>query len=133
MVELVLVRGLPGSGKSTLARKMAGEGYVHVESDMFHTILGRYQWRQERNQTAHDWCLAEAIRYLGYGASVVVSNTFTRLWEMQPYLDLKVPTRVLVATGNWQNVHEVPEEVIERMRARWEPYPGEKIVKLEFA
>lgn len=27
---------------------------------------------------------------------------------------------IVEATGNWPNVHGVPEDVIERMRARWE-------------
>lgn len=56
--KLVLVRGLPGSGKSTLAREMIASG------------------------TAEAATLA-----LWSGKTVVVSNTFTKLWEMQPYLD----------------------------------------------
>ena len=55
----------------------------------------------------------------------VVANTFTRRWEMEPYLEAAkhrgVSVRIIEATGNWPNVHGVPEDAIERMRARWEP------------
>ena len=30
------------------------------------------------------------------------------------------------ATGNWPNVHGVPKDAIERMRARWEHIEGEQ-------
>ncbi|MFN3705303.1 MAG: hypothetical protein ACK4WM_04850 [Thermoflexales bacterium] len=30
------------------------------------------------------------------------------------------------ATGNWPNVHGVPADAIERMRARWEHIEGEQ-------
>ena len=59
------------------------------------------------------------------GRSVVVSNTFTRLWEMEPYLKAAkkrgINISIIEATGNWPNVHGVPEDAIEKMRARWEP------------
>ena len=32
-----------------------------------------------------------------------------------------IMVRIVEATGNWPNVHGVPEDAIERMRARWEP------------
>ena len=58
------------------------------------------------------------------GCSVVVANTFTRRWEMEPYLRAAkrrgVSVRIVEATGSWPNVHGVPAEAIERMRARWE-------------
>lgn len=58
-----------------------------------------------------------------------MSNTFTQRWEMQPYLDMATKYGALVdmatnlidiATGNYQSTHGVPDEVIERMRRRWE-------------
>ena len=54
----------------------------------------------------------------------VVANTFTRRWEMQPYMDAakrcRVPVRVIEARGKWANSHGVPADAIERMRARWD-------------
>lgn len=59
------------------------------------------------------------------GRPVVVANTFTRRWEMEPYLKAAkkrgIKVRIVEATGNWANVHGVPADAIERMRARWEP------------
>lgn len=63
---------------------------------------------------------------LSRGADCVVSNTFTRLWEMQPYIDAAkdagAEVLVLEARGNWANCHGVPMDAIERMRARWEKF-----------
>lgn len=122
-MELVLIRGLPGSGKSTLAKSM--KAHWHLEADMYFVqpYVG-YLFDKSKVSAAHGWCQSEARRMLEAGRHVVVSNTFTQKWEMQPYLDmaasLNVPVRVIEATGNFKNVHGVPDEAIERMRARWE-------------
>jgi predicted kinase len=125
MPTLILIRGLPGSGKSTLARKLAQErGLVHVEADMFFVRGGKYRFKPHDLPRAHAWCERQARQHLEAGTSVVVSNTFTRRWEMQPYFDmaaeLGVPVEVIVATGTFKNVHGVPEYAIQRMRERWE-------------
>lgn len=122
-MELVLIRGLPGSGKSTLARGM--EGFEHYEADQFFTNAeGAYNYDAAKIKDAHQWCQQETHKALANGKSVVVSNTFTRLFEMQPYYEIAkifgIELRVVEATGNWPNVHGVPEEVLERMRQRWE-------------
>jgi hypothetical protein len=62
---------------------------------------------------------------LNLGKNVVVSNTFTRIREMEPYFQIadKLNASVIVieTNGRWPNVHGVPQEVIDRMHARWEP------------
>ena len=119
--ELVMIRGLPGSGKSTMAKSMTG--YMHYEADMYFMKDGEYKFDQSKIADAHKWCQC-ATRLALKTAGVVVSNTFTQKWEMQPYFDmaaeLGVPVRVIEATGNFNNIHGVPEAAIERMRARWE-------------
>lgn len=122
-MELVLIRGLPGSGKSTLARSM--HVHSHVEADMFFVRAHEgYVFDPAQLRAAHGWCQAEARKLLEAGRFVVVSNTFTQKWEMQPYFDmaaiLNVPVRVIEAKGEFKNVHGVPDEAIDRMRARWE-------------
>lgn len=123
MQELVLIRGLPGSGKSTLARAM--DGFVHYEADMsFMSDDGVYRFDPARLKDAHESCQYKTRRALLAGKSVVVSNTFTRLIEMDPYFTmaaaLNVPVRVIIATGTWKSVHNVPERTIQAMAKRWE-------------
>jgi predicted kinase len=124
-VELLLIRGLPGSGKTTMAKEYAKAGYVHCEADQYFEVDGEYRFDGSKLRAAHDDCLRRAIAAMDAGRSVVVANTFTRRWEMEPYLKaakkLGINARIVEATGNWPNVHSVPEDAIERMRARWEP------------
>ena len=121
-MELVLIRGLPGSGKSTLARSMTG--HLHLEADMYFARDGEYRFERSELAAAHAWCQATARAALESGRRVVVSNTFTRRCELQPYFDmaaqLGIVPRIIEARGQWPNVHGVPEEDIERMRLRWE-------------
>ena len=128
MSEIILIRGLPGSGKSTLARKLASEARkptTHIETDMyFEDSSGNYTYDPTKIKEAHSWCQQRADDLLNSGQRVIVSNTFTQRWEMEPYRALaekhRVPLRILVCTGSFENVHGVPDTVIERMRARWE-------------
>ncbi len=54
------------------------------------------------------------------GKDVVVSNTFTQYWEMEPYLIMGHSVSIVVANGNYENVHNVPEDVLAAMSERWE-------------
>jgi len=118
---LTLIRGLPGSGKSTLARSMAD--HVHIEADMYFTVprTGEYRFDPDRLSNAHNWCQWRTRRALAEGSRVVVSNTFTRAWEMRPYFDMCANVRVIECKGHWPNVHGVPADAIARMAERWEP------------
>lgn len=122
-MELVLIRGLPGSGKSTMARAMTM--YEHYEADQFFTdSSGTYNYDREKIKDAHEWCQRETFKALANGKRVVVSNTFTRRFEMDPYFEMAktfgIEPNILEAIGNWPNVHGVPAEVVEKMRQRWE-------------
>jgi len=91
MQNLTLIRGLPGSGKSTVAAGMSeSSGAIHLESDMyFINDEGEYIFDPEKLEDAHHWCLEQTRKYLRMGIPVIVSNTFTRCWEMQKYVDLE--------------------------------------------
>lgn len=130
MNVLILVRGLPGSGKSTFAKKlmeiMSHEDFVHYEADMYHIDeTGKYVWKPENVKASHAWCRMQALTSLNEGRNVVVSNTFTQEWEMEPYIDMWSPVFVLRAEGNYQNIHGVPPETLEKMSARFESVPYE--------
>lgn len=121
--ELILIRGLPGSGKSTIARTLVSEGFHHFEADMYFEVNGHYQYDASRIRDAHSWCQQMTRRALAAGERVVVSNTFTQLREMAPYLSMTKNAQVIEATGKWQNVHGVPPVMLERMATRWEALP----------
>ena len=134
MPKLTLLRGLPGAGKSTLAEKLVREGKADhwFEADQYFTspLTGEYTFSREKLGEAHDWCLAQTAAKLGAGKNVVVSNTFTMLWELEKYLDVAkhfgAELEVLCLTTQFGSVHGVPPEAVERMAARWEAFPGEK-------
>ena len=125
---LYLIRGLPGSGKSTFARKF--EDFRHLEADMyFINGKGEYVFDASKIKDAHDWCKSTAKAFLSEGQNVIISNTFTRAWELSGYIETleEYTSRIKVykVIGNFKNIHNVPEEAIKSMKERWEDYPGE--------
>lgn len=124
---ITLIRGLPGSGKTTLAKKMVKNrlNTEYVEADMyFIDDSGKYVYDKTRIKAAHIWRFREVRRLVESGKDVVVSNTFVKLQDMEPYRHLAkecgVPIRVIVMTENYGSVHDVPRRVIDRMRKNWE-------------
>ena len=125
MQKLILIRGLPGSGKSTFAKTYVELGYAHFEADMYFLDKeGNYKFNPKYIKEAHFWCKKNCEYSLRNKRSVVISNTFTQKWEMKDYIDLAekydVEIEILETKGNFQNVHGVPVEVIEKMKTCWE-------------
>lgn len=129
-IKLILVRGLPGSGKSTLAKEIqsTSENIKWVETDMFFTHQGtaKYKFEHSKVKRAHEWCLYKTEQYLRDGFSVVVSNTFVQLWEMQLFIDMAkkfdADVQVSECIGEFQNTHGVSDDTMQQMRELWEPY-----------
>lgn len=131
--ELLLVRGHPGSGKSSLANEYELSGYQRFENDAFFTDSnGIYKFDFANHQKAKDVCLQKSKKALDKGMSVVVSNTFTKLSEMEPFItyakEKGIPVRVIEMELNFGNVHAVPEEVVIEKKKQFEPYEGAIVV-----
>jgi predicted kinase len=138
VAHLVAVTGLPGSGKSTFA-KYAYPNYEHLETDQLFMKNGVYQFDPKMLPNYHQIVQIEAAQYLKQGKNVVVSNTFSRKWELEPYTKMPYTSMTvyyvrepldfynqvdfeLMAT---RNVYGVPLDVIKKMFLRWEPKEGE--------
>ena len=121
---LYIVRGIPGSGKSTFAKTLGGQ---HYEADMyFINENGEYNFDVTKIKDAHKWCqsFVETDMVLEY-PKIVVSNTSTQEWEMEPYFKLAkeygytVFTIVVENRHGGVNQHGVPEDKLEQMRNRF--------------
>ena len=130
--RLYILRGLPGSGKSTFAKKMIDKKMadVHFEADMFFVDRnGQYRFDPSKLGSAHRWCENNVKRALESGKNVVVSNTFTTLKEMKPYIDYcrenGYPFMVVRLNTQYKSIHAVPEKSIMKMKTRFQDYPGE--------
>jgi ABC-type molybdenum transport system ATPase subunit/photorepair protein PhrA len=132
MKNLYLLRGLPGAGKSTLANQIGG---THFEADMyFINENGEYIFNGADIKKAHQWCqsqveLAMIQNHITYGldsSGIIVSNTFTQGWEMEPYYKLaesygyRVFSLIVENRHGGENIHGAPENKIEEMRVRFE-------------
>jgi predicted kinase len=125
---LYIVRGIPGSGKSTFAKTLVTKDYCHKEADMFFIDRdGNYNFNPSQIKDAHKWCQEEMNFLMRLEHSpVVVSNTFTQEWEMDPYFEMakeygyKIFTIVVENRHGGVNEHNVPEEVLTKMRDRFE-------------
>lgn len=122
---LTICRGIPGSGKSTFAKTLGGQ---HYEADMyFIDEEGNYNFDGSKIKDAHKWCqsFVETDMVLEY-PKIVVSNTFTQEWEMEPYFKLAkeygytVFTVVVENRHGGVNQHGVPQDKLEQMRNRFE-------------
>lgn len=147
MKELFLLRGLPGSGKSTLAKSLARSGY-HFEADTYFINKdGEYKFDGSKLKEAHQYCQAAVEEAMSWDQnieqvlrsdwrSIVVSNTFTQEWEMQPYYDLaekygyRVYSLIVENRHGGANEHGVPEEKLVQMKNRFEVQllPGKETI-----
>lgn len=124
--ELVVIRGLPGSGKSTLAAKDF-PNHLHYEPDhLISDTRGRYRFDEQFFDEAKLFVRHLADFALARGESVVVSDVFPLLSDIEPYQALAeahgAALRVIDCVEQFGNCHKVPVLVIEKMRQKFEPW-----------
>ena len=133
---LIIVRGLSSSGKTTLADIICGDDDNRISisvDDYFYDDDDQYEFVASDLKKAHMWCRQETDVCMTQGFDiVVVHNTFTRGWEVEPYLQLaaKRGYRVIVSSlfdGGLNDAmlsarsdHNVQIHNIRRQRQRWD-------------
>lgn len=132
--NLILIRGLPGCGKSTHAAKLMNDGIVsaHFEADQFFMVDGEYRFDASQLGKAHAKCLSDTENAIKNGESVVVSNTFTTLRELIPYIDLAYQNNISIGiidlnTQNFGSLHNVPAQSLKRMQDRY--FSAEELIR----
>ena len=130
--QVYIIRGISGSGKSTLARKIANlhslENKVAkiFETDNYFMENGEYKFDASKLKENHAKCFNDFLDALNdrHVDVVIVANTFTRKWEYVNYADAAKDSgyevTMLIANGNYQNVHNVPDDVVQKMKNRFE-------------
>lgn len=118
---LLLIRGIPGSGKSTRAIAYKGQGYVHLETDMYFRRDGEYIFDKDKLPDAHAWCLEQTRQALAQGNRVVVANVFANLDDIRPYTLLSTPYEVIETTWRGTSGHDVPPRTSRAIRKKWVP------------
>jgi predicted kinase len=127
---LVICRGIPGSGKSSFAKTLGG---IHIEADQYFVDGdGNYNFDGSKIKLAHEYCRSQTEAWMKTDGTqvnvdkIVVSNTFTQFWEMEPYFELaekygyKTFSIVVENRHGGVNQHNVPEEKVEQMKNRFE-------------
>lgn len=131
--KLYIVRGLPGSGKSTFAEALVGSDFLVCEADKYFMVDGEYKFDATKLKDAHAYCQNLVETYMKdslvndqFYREIAVSNTFTQEWEMQPYFELAkkygytVFTVIVENRHGGKNIHDVPQEALDRMKNRFE-------------
>lgn len=137
---MFLLAGAPGAGKSTFANRLRGtESAFIFETDNFFvdSIDKRtYHFNPELLSVAHAWNQGEVIRACRDcpDIPVIVANTFTRIEEFYPYREIaKTFGRkmcIFRLLTEHDNVHNVPEETVAKMRRAIRSLTSEQVRSL---
>jgi predicted kinase len=121
---LIILRGLPGAGKSSLAKLF--DAPICCADDYFMNN-GNYEWKANQIGNAHLWCQKKCKTLMDVNAEkIVIANTTVAARDLRPYTDLaekygyRVYSVIVENRFSTKNIHNVPEETIEKMRNRFD-------------
>ena len=127
MKIVYILRGLSGSGKSTLAKTLTQNELIFEADKYMVDKNGNYKFDRNRLKEVHQKCYNDFVKACDEGKTpLVVSNTSTQEWEFMKYKNYAESKGYMVFSlivenrNDTKNVHDVPEEVIETMRKRFE-------------
>jgi predicted kinase len=128
--SLILLRGLPGSGKSTLAHVLSENGkypVLSVDNYFTHPLTGEYHFQFEKNHLAYKECEVHTMKKMESNCEkILVANTFTMEWEMEPYFKLsaRYNYRIFVITvenrHGKNNIHNISKDQLEKMADKYQ-------------
>lgn|SRR5574341_850587 len=124
MSNLILIRGLPGSGKTTKALEYKKQGYKHYEADQYFIDPdGKYIFNPNLIIDAQDWCKTMVKLAMLEEKNIVVSNTFTQMWQLDPYIVMGIKNgyniKIIEMRGTYGSIYNLPLESMERMKRNW--------------
>ena len=139
--NLILVRGVSGAGKSTIGEMFDDGATTRILStdDLFY-VDGEYKFdpsklaeyhqaiidKVESLMVEYDWKIMDHDYSWFPIDRIVVCNTFTQMWEMEPYFNLAkkhdwcIHTIIVENRHGSDSIHDVPADVIKSQRERFE-------------
>jgi hypothetical protein len=98
----------------------------------FYDEEGNYNFDASKLSEYHRCCLDATKVSLENGYTVIVSNTFTSEWELEPYVNLAksmdIPVQIITVQSNFKSIHNVPAETLEKQKARMKSCDVEKLL-----
>ena len=136
---MIIIRGLSGCGKRTIADLFCdadNDNDLRIAisaNDYFYNDDDEFEFDASKLKEAHHWCLqeAEVCAMQGYEL-IVVHNSFTRQWEVEPYFHIAKTNGYRVSVLSMydgglndmqlseRSTHKVPLYSIRNQRKRWE-------------
>jgi len=127
--HLILLRGLPGAGKTAFAKLISENTTYPIFSvdDYFTDIEGNYKFNFSENFKAYAQCIRNAEEAIVKGFSkVIIHNTFTMDWEMEPYFKLAKNYNCIIHVLTVEhyhlgkNSHDVTDDQLKKMAEKYQ-------------